>query len=309
MKKLIFLLLVITGFIACENDSIQELPQETSVKEGITARQSDKIDVCHYDEDNKSWHVINISANAWGGHEKHGDVMLIDADGDGWVSFANECVDGGDCDDTDPNVNPGVEEIVYNGVDDDCNPATLDDDLDGDGFLNADDCDDSDPTVYPGAEEICGDGIDQDCDGIDPDCTCPCFTATDLDNVIVFPDGATQVGWGPTIISVDAVDSNFNITNFNYATAGYNFGGNKVGAIDGASLVDSTDNDPFWTPDTKPECANLSAGEIAVCQELIKFKFDNFNFGTRSARISGPEPIEASSAIEPFQYVNKVKSE
>jgi len=58
-------------------------------------------------------------------------------------------------------------EIPYNGIDDDCNPTTLDDDLDQDGYLLADDCDDNNPTIYPNAEEIAYNGIDEDCDGMD----------------------------------------------------------------------------------------------------------------------------------------------
>ena len=55
-----------------------------------------------------------------------------DYDGDGYT--ANQ----GDCDDGDPNVHPGAGEILDNGKNDDCNPATpdssLDADNDGDGF-------------------------------------------------------------------------------------------------------------------------------------------------------------------------------
>ncbi|PWL39166.1 thrombospondin, partial [Flagellimonas aquimarina] len=64
-----------------------------------------------------------------------------------------------DCDDGDQTVNPGQEEIPYNGIDDDCDPATLDDDMDGDGYDKADDCDDGDQAVNPGQEEIPYNGI------------------------------------------------------------------------------------------------------------------------------------------------------
>ena len=39
----------------------------------------------------------------------------FDVDGDGFTTC------GGDCDDSDPNVNPGMEEIPSNGIDDNCN--------------------------------------------------------------------------------------------------------------------------------------------------------------------------------------------
>ncbi len=84
------------------------------------------------------------------------NTVGIDLDKDGYVAAE-------DCDDNDPDINPGASEIPYNGKDDDCNAATPDDDLDHDGYLVAVDCDDNDPDVNPGATEIANNGKDDDC--------------------------------------------------------------------------------------------------------------------------------------------------
>ncbi len=112
-----------------------------------------------------------------------------DADDDG-VPY------GEDCDDADPAVHPGAQEVCDAGdVDEDCDGAadaadpdatgtiTAYHDADGDGFGNADepatlcevgggyvadatDCDDADDGVHPGATERCDDlDVDEDCDG------------------------------------------------------------------------------------------------------------------------------------------------
>jgi len=128
-----------------------------------------------------------------------------DADGDGFGGLLTQtgCTpatgyspNAGDCNDEDPRINPGAEEIC-NDADDDCDasvdegvePGTWYRDVDGDGFGNEDrtktacdqpfgytdvgtDCDDKSAAVNPDAIETCS-GEDDDCDGLvdsdDPD--------------------------------------------------------------------------------------------------------------------------------------------
>jgi len=83
-------------------------------------------------------------------------IPLSDNDNDGYF-------DDVDCDDSNAAVNPGQIEVIYNGLDDDCDLLTLDDDLDQDGFLLVDDCDDQNNMINLNATEIPNNGIDEDC--------------------------------------------------------------------------------------------------------------------------------------------------
>lgn len=96
-------------------------------------------------------------------------IATGDRDEDG---YADADEGGDDCDDLDPSVFPGAEEVWYDGVDQDCAPAN-DDDADGDGAAaetrGGEDCDDDDPQVGPQAEESWETAfLDANCDGQRP---------------------------------------------------------------------------------------------------------------------------------------------
>ncbi len=98
-----------------------------------------------------------------------------DADGFGSNSSIEACsVPDGyadnnlDCDDFEPDVHPGADEVCGDGIDQNCDGADLscdDVDDDQDGYTeNQGDCDDTSAAVHPGAAESCN-GVDDDCDG------------------------------------------------------------------------------------------------------------------------------------------------
>ncbi len=96
-----------------------------------------------------------------------GGSVCEDADGDGYGE--GSACRGPDCNDGNGAMHPGADEIPYDGLDNDCDPGTPDDDLDGDGFALAEDCDDTRGGVNPGADEVPYDGLDNDCEPATPD--------------------------------------------------------------------------------------------------------------------------------------------
>jgi hypothetical protein len=129
----------------------------------------------------------------------------VDKDGDGYSP------NKGDCNDSDKDVNPGKTEVPYNSKDDDCNPATPDDDLDGDGFAKkgGGDCNDNNKAVHPGATEVPYDGIDQDCNGTDlTDVDSDGYPSTSVTGGTDCDDKDAKVNPGMVEIPYDTIDQN-----------------------------------------------------------------------------------------------------
>jgi hypothetical protein len=109
---------------------------------------------------------------------KDGDAVDLDRDRDGYDR--NE--PGGsapfDCDDSKDTINPGMAEILDNGVDENCDGirgVKLDRDGDGYDWEGAPggkapyDCDDANVAINPGTFDVPKNGVDENCDKVDAD--------------------------------------------------------------------------------------------------------------------------------------------
>ncbi len=97
----LFLTVLFLTFFSCENDKSAFENELELVGSGEDKdRKNSKVDICH------NGRIINVSINAVGAHQGHGDA--VDLDGDGYFDIDNSCSET-DCNDDDPNINPGIE--------------------------------------------------------------------------------------------------------------------------------------------------------------------------------------------------------
>ncbi|HQW62287.1 MAG TPA: putative metal-binding motif-containing protein [Ferruginibacter sp.] len=235
-------------------------------------------------------------------------TFYADADGDGYGNAANTTMactapigfvtNSGDCDDSNPAINPGATEVC-DGLDNDCDglidasdpnlagavPYYLDSDADGYGDIsnvvmacslpigyvgNGLDCDDSNPLVYPGANELCN-GIDDNCDGQ--------IDENPVDGNTYYAD-ADGDGFGNPSISMQACAAPngyvANNTDCNDNNLSIYPGANEIcngidddcdgqideNPVDGNSYYADTDGDGFGNPNISIQACSLQNGYV-----------------------------------------------
>lgn len=163
----------------------------------------------------------------------------FDQDGDGYqTSTYNDepSAGGGDCQDNNPDMHPGADDVWYDGVDSDCDGSN-DYDQDGDGYDalsgGGDDCDDSNAEVNPdNAEKL--NGMDDDCNGwVDDD-----VPGWNADRVYPGKFSNDYAGWAITMGDLDD-DGDQDLIVGSYGAGG---GPGGVAVFDGGSpKPDGTD--------------------------------------------------------------------
>ena len=241
------------------------------------------------------------------------EELCSDEDGDGYGDPASpDCAHPEfDCDDSNPDINPGALEICDNGIDDDCDALVdIDDpnccsDDDEDGYTDVScggtDCDDSNPLTYPNAPEIC-DGLDNDCDGSpgadeledsDSDGYMICQGDCDDTNPDVYP-GASEGPEGDQTCS-DGIDNDCDGTSDGEDAGCYSW---DMASIPAGSfeMGDSSDDCEYFSDECPVHDVYISAFEMDVHEVTNAEYAECVDAGVCT------EPLHTYSSTRPTYY-------
>jgi predicted outer membrane repeat protein len=315
-----------TETAACEPPS-GFIDQSGDCDDTSAAVHPDAAEVCNAVDDDCDG-LLDDEDDSWGGAD--GTTYYADTDDDGHgdpdapllaCGLPSGHVElGDDCDDTEPAVNPGAAEIC-NGVDDDCDGLSDDEDSDidlsttrpyyrdsdGDGHgdpdqstescappsghvIDGDDCNDSNAAISPSATEVCDVGnIDEDCDGLADDDDSSVDPAT---MVSVVPD-ADRDGYG---------DATATPTDWCDPPSGTTWSTDTTDCDDGDAAVNPGATELCDDDDTDEDCdglsddADSSADPSTMTDWFPDDDGDSFGDATASAAPACDDPSSSSLA-------------
>ena len=166
------------GAASCDITSTYKVTTKTDCDDSVSGINPGATEVC--DPSDTDEDCDGLADDADSSVSASGKTSFYkDEDGDGFGdetdpgearcdgSTGHPSDDNSDCDDADAAINPDATEILYDGVDQDCDGGDIAD-ADGDGQISTnaggEDCDDTDADIFAGATEVWYDGVDQDCD-------------------------------------------------------------------------------------------------------------------------------------------------
>ncbi|MEY3211848.1 MAG: hypothetical protein RIT28_2329 [Pseudomonadota bacterium] len=167
-----------TGSALCDVTSTYKVTNKTDCNDSASAINPGATEVCDASDTDED--CDGLADDADSSVSSSGKTTYYrDADGDDFGdetdpgqsqcdgSTARPSDDNTDCDDSDATINPDATEVLYDGIDQDCDGGDIAD-ADGDGQISVnaggEDCDDTDADIYAGAVETWYDGVDSDCD-------------------------------------------------------------------------------------------------------------------------------------------------
>lgn len=230
------------------------------------------------------------------------EILFIDSDGDtyGTGTSSSQCPGptyasrGGDCADTNSQINPGAIEVC-NGVDDNCTAGITDEgrqnlfrDADNDTYGTGTassqcpgpglssvggDCNDNDNRINPGATEVC-DGVDNNCtNGTNDEGRQSLFRDADNDTYGTGTASSQCPGSGYASRGGDCNDSNDNVNPGETETVGNGRDDNCDG---GEICFQDNDNDGYRTTSTRTSSdADCSDSTEALSTEPLDCGADN----------------------------------
>jgi len=293
-----------------------------------------RIDEADSDTDTHNWYVDGDAD----GYGEDGSTPVVTCQ-----IIPGSATRAGDCDDADPTLNPGVDELCNaSDIDEDCDgkvdeldpetpPTDYYIDTDGDGYgasstlyVTCDDvvgyvtlggdCDEGNTAVSPEAFDDCEDGVDNDCDGTIDNCHIDPLSMLDAEAIIV---GDYYTYSSNRVVNVGDLngDGNGDVAISTYNSGTYYYGKSSIvfGPVVGSTTLSSADVDLTGTYSYEYFSYEVAGGSDTngdgAADMIVGGQYNNIAYvfyGPITADRSGTAADATITGVGLYDYIGKV---